>query len=74
MPNVGRAKSIKLAAETLADFNTFAIIETILKGADLQAASNDGARKIVRICQVEQRKRLLEYTRAVAKVMNSTDG
>jgi hypothetical protein len=74
MPNVGRAKSIKLAAETLADFNTFAIIETILKGAHLQAASNDGARKIIRICQVEQRKRLLEYTRAVAKVMNSTDG
>ena len=73
MPNVGRAKSIKLAAEALSDWNVFAIIATILEGGHLHAASNDGARKIIRICQVEQRNRLLEYTRAVAKAVNSTD-
>lgn len=66
-----RAKeAAKLAAHAHSDLNTFASVVTLLEGGHIYLAkSHKAVARIVKICRVEQGRRLADYDRAIAIVM-----
>jgi hypothetical protein len=56
------------AAHAHTNLNAFAVVARIMEGGFLYGSDNKAARKIIAICEAEQRRQLNLFDKAMAKV------